>query len=73
MHVALVPCGPNPSDLTLVALRAAKPPVCRYISREEMRERMEKETNKRLVKADHAPMIEEELIAGRLYTGPMYM
>jgi hypothetical protein len=52
--------------------RDRNPELCRkYISLEEMKDKMTNDTNKRLIKHDHAPMIEEELIAGRLYTGPM--
>ena len=33
---------------------------------------MEKEINPKLVKVGQPPLTEEELVAGRLYTGPMY-
>ena len=55
-------------------LREHQPECCRvprtldYICRE-----MESSANVHLRKANHAEMIVEELIAGRLYTGPMYM
>ncbi|KOO20837.1 achain structural determinant protein [Chrysochromulina tobinii] len=55
-------------------LREHQPECCRvprtldYMCRE-----MESNANVHLRKANHAEMIVEELIAGRLYTGPMYM
>ena len=52
-------------------LRERSPKHCRkFVPLKELKELMEADTNRRLVKAEHAPMIEEELIAGRLYTGP---
>ena len=55
-------------------LREQSPEFCRrFVPLKELKERMEADTNRRLIQAEHAPMIEEELIAGRLYTGPMYM
>ena len=53
-------------------LRESQPDHCRtFTPLSEMKEIMERDCNARLKKADHAPMIEEELIAGRLYTGPV--
>ena len=53
-------------------LRERSPDHCRkFVPLKELKEIMESDTNRRLIKAEHAPMIEEELIAGRLYTGPM--
>jgi len=57
-----------------VGLRDSHPQECRQPrSLEVMLEAMEKNANEQLRKANHAEMIAEELLAGRLYTGPMYM
>ena len=40
---------------------------------EEMMEVMEKQCNEKLRKDGHSEMIREELVGGRLYTGPMYV
>ena len=55
-------------------LRESKPEWCRVARPlSEMEEQMEVQCNAKLRKAGHAEMIVEELVAGRLYTGPMYM
>ena len=48
------------------------PTWCRVpIKLEDMMEAMEKQCNERLRKDGHSELIKEELVAGRLYTGPM--
>ena len=54
-------------------LREFHPEWCRKIvPLEEMMEAMENEANARLRKDGHTEMIIEELVGGRLYTGPCY-
>jgi hypothetical protein len=56
------------------SLRDSRPDCCRRLrSKEEMCEVMEEQCNSRLRKESHSEMIVEEMLAGRLYTGPMYM
>ena len=57
-----------------VGMRETQPEYCRKpTSLQVMLEEMETRANVHLRKANHGEMIVEELIAGRLYTGPMYM
>ncbi len=53
--------------------REKKPEWCRRLkSLDEYMEVMEVECNQKLRKAGHSELIREELVGGRLYTGPMY-
>ena len=55
-------------------LRERHPEWCRKArSLSEMLEVMEVQCNSKLREEEHSEMIVEELVAGRLYTGPMYM
>jgi len=54
-------------------IREANPEWCRKpMSMERFLERMEAECNIRLRKENHSELIVEEIVGGRLYTGPMY-
>ena len=54
-------------------LRETNPALCRKpIALEGLKERMEKHANSRLRQDNHSELIVEELVGGRLYTGPMY-
>ena len=54
-------------------MRTGNPAWCRRpVSLEKMLERMEEQANVQLRKEGHSELIEEELVGGRLYTGPMY-
>ena len=54
--------------------REQHPDWCRVpVKLDEMMKAMEEKCNERLRKDGHSEMIREELVAGRLYTGPMYI
>jgi len=55
-------------------MREVHPEWCRKpLSLEAMMQRLEDLCNSRLRKDGHSEMIKEELVGGRLYTGPMYI
>ena len=57
-----------------VGYRERHPGWCRVPSKlDDMLQAMEANCNERLRKDGHSEMIKEELVAGRLYTGPMYV